>query len=103
MDLQSKCLKAHLTVQQIKEAIGIEQFLNSLPMKKRAWVSDKKLTTCVQAELMADEYELARNQNQESLDKPADFPHEDNYLELLGNGAATVEHLATSRVTTVNC
>ena len=41
MDLQSKWLKAHSTVQQIKEAIGIEQFLNNLPMEKRAWVSDK--------------------------------------------------------------
>ena len=69
MDLQSKWLKAHITVQGIKEAIGTEQFLNSLSMEKRAWVSDKKPTTCVQAGELADEYELARNQNQEPQDK----------------------------------
>ena len=33
MDLQNKWLKTHTTVQGIKEAIGIEQFLNSLLME----------------------------------------------------------------------
>ena len=50
-------VKAHTTVQGIKEAIGTEQFLNSLPMEKRAWVSDKKSTMCAQARELADEYE----------------------------------------------
>ena len=70
MDLQCKWLKAHSTMQQIMEEIGTEQFLNSLPMEKRACVSNKKPITCVQAEELADEYKLARNQNQESPDKP---------------------------------
>lgn len=69
MNLQNIWLKAHTTMQGIKEAIGIEQFLNSLSMEERAWVSDKKPTTCVQAGELAYEYELARNQNQEPQNK----------------------------------
>ena len=42
-------------------------------MEKRAWVSDKKPMMCVQAGELADECELARNQNQEPQDK-ADNP-----------------------------
>ena len=73
MDLQSKWLKTHTTVQGIKEATGVEQFLNGLQVEKRAWVKDKKPTTCIQAGELADEYELARNQNQEPQDQ-ADTP-----------------------------
>ena len=73
MDPQSKWLKTHTTVQGIKEAIGIEQFLNGLQLEKRAWVKDKKPTTCIQAGELAEEYELARNQNQEPQDQ-ADTP-----------------------------
>lgn len=67
MDLQNKWLKSHLTVEAIREAIGIEQFLNTLPLEKRAWVSERKPTTCVKAGELADEYELARSQ--EAQDK----------------------------------
>ena len=62
MDLQNKWLKSHSTVEAIREAIGIEQFLNTLPLEKRAWVSERKPTTCVKAGELADEYELARSQ-----------------------------------------
>ena len=67
MDLQNKWLKSHSTVEAIREAIGIEQFLNTLPLEKRAWVSERKPTTCVKAGELADEYELARSQ--EAQDK----------------------------------
>ena len=50
-------------MQEIKEVIGIEQFLNSLPSEKRVWVSEKKPRTCIQAGELADEYELARTQD----------------------------------------
>ena len=60
MDLQTKWLRKHDSLQAVKEAIGLEQFLNTLPMEKRAWVSDKKPETCVKAGELADEYELAR-------------------------------------------
>ena len=73
MDLQSKWLKIHITVQGIKEVISDEQFLNGLQLEKRALVKDKKPTTCIQAGELADEYELARNQNQEPQDQ-ADTP-----------------------------
>ena len=39
MDLQRKWLKEHTTtVEQMQEALGLEQFLNSLPTEKRVWV-----------------------------------------------------------------
>ena len=58
MDLQRKWLKEHTTtVEQMQEAIGLEQFLNSLPTEKRVWVYEKKPKTCVEAGELADEYE----------------------------------------------
>ena len=61
MDLQRKWLKEHTTsVEQMQEAIGLEQFLNSLPMEKRVWVYEKKPDTCVRAGELADEYEQVR-------------------------------------------
>ena len=50
--------------------IGIEQFLTTLPLEKRAWVKERKPETCVKAGELADEYELARNL--ESQDRAAD-------------------------------
>ena len=58
MDLQRKWLKEHTTsVEQMQEVIGLEQFLNSLPMEKRVWVYEKKPKTFVEAGELADEYE----------------------------------------------
>ena len=39
------------------EAIGLEQFLNTLPIEKRVWMYDNKPKTCVEAGELADEYE----------------------------------------------
>ena len=63
MDLQRKWLKEHATtVEQMQEAVGLEQFLNSLPAEKRVWVYEKKPKTCVEAGELADEYEQVRKQ-----------------------------------------
>ena len=59
MDLQGKWLRERTTMGQVKEAIGIEQFLNTLT-EKRLRVLEKKPDTCVKAGELADEYELAR-------------------------------------------
>ena len=53
---------ATLTLVQVKEVFAMEQFFNTLSLGKRAWVRDKKPTTCVEAGELADEYELARSQ-----------------------------------------
>ena len=71
MDLQDKWLKTPSSMREIKEVIGIEQFLTTLPLEKRAWVKERKPETCVKAGELADEYELARNL--ESQDKAADI------------------------------
>ena len=71
MDLQDKWLKTPSSMREIKEVIGIEKFLTTLPLKKRAWVKERKPETCVKAGELADEYELARNL--ESQDRAADI------------------------------
>ena len=64
MDLQRKWLREHSTsVEQMQEAIGLEQFLNSLPVEKRVWVYEKKPKTCIQAGELADEYDQVRKQD----------------------------------------
>ena len=62
MDQQLKWLKEYKTVEEVHEAIGIEQFLNSLPVEKRVWVSERKAKTCIQAGELDDEYEQVRRQ-----------------------------------------
>ena len=46
----------------MQEVIGIELFLNTLPMEKKLWVMEKKPGTCIKAGELADEYEQARQQ-----------------------------------------
>lgn len=62
MDLQRKWLREYTTLEEVQEAIGLEQFLNSLPTEKRVWVHEKKPRTCVRAGELADEYEQVRKQ-----------------------------------------
>jgi hypothetical protein len=64
MDVQTKWLKKCTTVAEMQEMIGVEQFLNTLPMEKKLWVMEKKPGTCVKAGELADEYEQARRQVQ---------------------------------------
>ena len=66
IDLQRKWLKEHsASVEQVQEAIGLEQFLNTLQVEKRVWVYEKKpkLKTCIQAGELADEYDQVRKQD----------------------------------------
>lgn len=59
--MQHKWLKKCSTVAEMQEMIGIEQFLNTLPMEKKLWVMEKP-GTCIKAGELADEYEQARRQ-----------------------------------------
>ena len=42
-------------VHEVQEAIGLEQFLNSLPTEKIVWLHEKKPRTCVRAGELAGE------------------------------------------------
>ena len=59
LDLQNKWLRKCGTMEAVKEAVALEQFLNTLSMEKRAWVRDKKPYTCIAIGELADEYEIA--------------------------------------------
>ena len=50
-----KWLRECKTIKDVKEAVGKEQFLNSLPKEKRLWVVEKKPKSCVEAGELADE------------------------------------------------
>ena len=63
MDWQGKWLRECKTIEDVEEAVGKEQFLNSLPKEKRLWVVEKKPKSCVEAGELADEYEQVRKQD----------------------------------------
>ena len=85
MDLQQKWLKECKNMDDIKEAIGIEQFLNTLPPEKRIWLTERKPRTCVEAGELADEYEQARKQDpsgqKATPHKKCNFCHKQGHLE----------------------
>ena len=68
MDLKSKWQRDCDTVEKVKEAIGLEQFLKTLPTEKRVWVSDRKPETCVKAGEIADEFEQVRKGERSTLE-----------------------------------
>ena len=70
MDLQKKWLKECKTVEDMQQVVGMEQFLNTLPMEKKLWVMEKKPNTCIKAGELADEYEQARRHEPSFVDKP---------------------------------
>ena len=67
MEWQAKWLKECHTLEDVMNAVGKEQFLNTLPTDKKLWVLDRKPETCVQAGELADEYEQARRTETETL------------------------------------
>ena len=67
MEWQVKWLKECHTVEDIMNALGNEQFLNTLPTDKKLWVLKRKPETCVQAGELADEYGQARRPETETL------------------------------------
>ena len=42
MDLLQKWMKEHHTVNEIQQVVGLEKFLNTLPLEKWLWVQEKK-------------------------------------------------------------
>ena len=62
MDLQKKWLKDATTVEEVQEKVGIEQFLSTLPVEQKLWVTEKKPKTCIHTGELADEYEQARRE-----------------------------------------
>ena len=72
LELEKKWLKKYDS-EKVYEAIGLEQFLNTLPVEKRVWVYEKKPDTCIRAGELADEYEQVWKQQPvvESLKKQA--------------------------------
>ena len=48
MDLLQKWMKGHQTAEEIQQVIGLEQFLNTLPLEKRLWINEKKPKTYIE-------------------------------------------------------
>ena len=71
MDWQGKWLRECKSMEEIREAVGKEQFLNSLPMDKCLWVVERKPKTCIEAGELADEYEQVRKQDGSMGSKPS--------------------------------
>eukprot|EP00731_Ephydatia_muelleri_P004931 Em0002g1107a len=75
MEWQAKWLKECQTVEDVLNAVGKEQFLNTLPTDKKLWVLERKPETCVKAGELADEYEQARWPEMESLASSTSKPN----------------------------
>ena len=61
-DLANKWLKGLTTVEQVKEAIVLEQQLYTLGPSVRVWVKERKPKTALEAGQLADDYSEARKQ-----------------------------------------
>ena len=59
-DLAGKWLVKCETMEEIKELIVVEQFLETLPQHLRIWLKEKKPKSAVEAGTLADEYVKAR-------------------------------------------
>eukprot|EP00731_Ephydatia_muelleri_P034075 Em0046g18a len=75
MEWQAKWLKECHTVEDVLNAVGKEQFLNTLPTDKKLWVLERKPETGVKAGELADEYEQARRPEMETLASSASKPN----------------------------
>ena len=75
MEWQAKWLKECHTVEDVLNAVGKEQFLNTLPTDKKLWVLERKPETGVKAGELADEYEQARRPEMESLASSTSKPN----------------------------
>ena len=64
-DLVNKWLKDISTVEQIKDAVVLEQFLNCLSSPIRVWIKIRKPKSCLEAGQLADNYTEARKQVKE--------------------------------------
>ena len=59
-----KWLEEFKTVDDVLEKIIVEEFLTTLMADLRIWIAEKKLTTSMVAEKLADDYSQARRQAQ---------------------------------------
>ena len=62
-DLATKWTKECDTVAKLRDAMVMEQILNSLPKEVKVWLKERKPTTSHEAAQLADDYLLARKQN----------------------------------------
>ena len=95
MEWQAKWLKECHTVEDVMNAVGKEQFLNTLPTDKKWWVLDRKPEThaCIQAGKLAEDYEQARRPETETLASSTPKPNRE--------GVSTVESRVMPRKTAI--
>ena len=72
-DLANKWLKGLTTVEQVKEAIVLEQLLYTLGPSVRVWVKERKPKTALEAGQLADDYSEARKQTAKESRPGADL------------------------------
>ena len=71
-DLANKWLKDVTTVDQIKDAVVLEQFLNCLSPTIRIWIKERKPKSVLEAGQLADDYTEARKQVKEEKNSSGD-------------------------------
>ena len=64
-DLANKWLKDVATVEQVKDTVVLEQFLNCLSPTIRIWIKERKTKSVLEAGQLADDYTEARRQVKE--------------------------------------
>lgn len=72
LDLTNKWTRECTTVQELREVIAMEQFLNTLPENLRIWVRERKPATASEAGQLAEDYLQARGapQSARRIDAP---------------------------------
>ena len=74
MDLLQKWTKGKTSVDEIQQVIGMEQFLNSLPLEKRLWLVERKPGSCIAAGELVDEFEQTRRSVAEGKLPGSEYP-----------------------------
>ena len=69
MDLSKKWTKDCNTIEDIREAVVVEQFINILPDNMRIWIKERKPTTSLEAGKLANDYLQARGTSRDSVIK----------------------------------
>lgn len=64
-DLLQKWMKEHTTVEQVLEAVVLEQLFNTLAPDVRLWVKERQPKTAKEAAELADQITQARKQDQD--------------------------------------
>ena len=56
MDLSKKWTRDCNTIEDMREAVVVERFINTLPDNIRIWIKERKPTTSLEAGQLADDY-----------------------------------------------